>query len=173
MDIANDDEVKFFAFTSKLLHFEDIHIKDAAFDIPSPVKVYSDEGDVIGSAVAYVKNHALFADVTLLYDCPERLDIENTEYIFLVPYGIIEFEKSSDVHSLSKFIPYQTARKLKSLSLDKIHVSYQSDNMDDQLIWDYFDQMIVHKPKKETIAAMCEARSDDLPAFDFNELNED
>lgn len=52
------------------------NFKECSVLVENPVHVRNDENQIIGSAVIYVENHVVIADITLDYSTPERLNIE-------------------------------------------------------------------------------------------------
>lgn len=64
---------------------------DCTFMVYNPVRVVADEDgdDVIGHAVVYAEKNRLMADLFIVRDCPQRLDIEARSKKF---YAVPQFE---------------------------------------------------------------------------------
>lgn len=81
--MSDTDNIQSHAMNAILINITpDLGYVDVAYGGLIPVKA---SNEIIGFARVSVKEHSLQAEVYLIHSCPERLDIENGEKVYLIP----------------------------------------------------------------------------------------
>lgn len=74
---------------NELVYLNNQLLEKARISVTNPVPLISEDKN-IGAATVYLENNVVVADIFMVYDCPERLDIENGVKYYPYIHGYYE-----------------------------------------------------------------------------------